>query len=184
MSASLTAELGMPLAQQLIATRRDLHKNAEPGWCEFRTATKVIQTLRELGWTVRFGREVVNAEARMGVPPAEELEKYFGQARGLGADPGILDALQGGFTGVVATLRGALPGPNIALRFDIDANLGPEAKTRDHVPVREGFASINFGIHHNCGHDGHTAIGLAVARSLMEARATLRGEVRLVFQPA
>jgi len=174
----------MPLATQLIATRRDLHKNAEPGWCEFRTTAKIIETLRALGWEVKFGRDVVSDAARMGVPPADELDKYYRRALELGANAELLKAMKGGFTGAVATMRGALPGPSIALRFDIDANLGPEAKSEDHVPSREGFSSINFGIHHNCGHDGHTAIGLSVARVLSESKALLCGEVRMIFQPA
>jgi amidohydrolase len=37
---------------------------------------------------------------------------------------------------------------------------------------------------HACGHDGHTAIGLTVARMLVERRETLRGTVKFVFQPA
>ena len=37
---------------------------------------------------------------------------------------------------------------------------------------------------HACGHDGHTAIGLAVARLLYARRETLPGAVKFVFQPA
>lgn len=184
MNTSLAEELGMPLATQLVATRRDLHRNAEPGWCEFRTTAKIIETLRALDWEIKFGRDVISNAARMGVPSAEELDKYYQRALALGADAELLSAMKGGFTGVVASIRGSLPGPSIALRFDIDANLGPEARTEDHLPSREGFSSINFGIHHNCGHDGHTAIGLAVARVLSESKASLFGEVRMIFQPA
>lgn len=184
MSIALTAELGLPLSRQVIATRRDLHRFAEPGWCEFRTATKIVQTLQAFGWEVRYGREVVDAGARMGVPKAEELDRFYRKAIESGADPKILEALRGGFTGVVGTLRGDKPGPVVALRFDIDANLGPESNDEAHPPTRGGFASVNYGIHHNCGHDGHTAIGLAIARALSEAKKGLRGELRLVFQPA
>jgi metal-dependent amidase/aminoacylase/carboxypeptidase family protein len=37
---------------------------------------------------------------------------------------------------------------------------------------------------HACGHDGHVAVGLTVARMLHERRAQLKGAVKLVFQPA
>jgi amidohydrolase len=37
---------------------------------------------------------------------------------------------------------------------------------------------------HACGHDGHTAIGLTVARILSKQRGSLKGSVKLVFQPA
>lgn len=80
-------------------------------------------------------------------------------------------------TGVVARLRGDLPGPTIALRADIDA-----------LPIQEqndfAFASTAPGKMHACGHDGHTAIVLGVAKVLSRLRGSIAGEVRLLFQPA
>ena len=180
----LTAELDLPVNEQVVATRRDLHKFAEPGWCEFRTATKVIQSLETLGWEVRCGREVVDDAARMGVPANEELERFYRNAVEAGVDPRVLEKLRGGFTGVVGVMRGAGPGPVTALRFDMDANLGFESDDEAHPPARGKFASVVSGVHHNCGHDGHTAMGLAVARTLSESRSSVRGEIRVVFQPA
>jgi amidohydrolase len=40
------------------------------------------------------------------------------------------------------------------------------------------------GVMHACGHDGHTAALLAVARTLVDRRAELAGEVRLIFEHA
>jgi aminobenzoyl-glutamate utilization protein A len=177
----LVPELRLPLPDQLIATRRDLHRNAEPGWCEFRTTAKVVETLRVLGWEVKFGSDVIDAGARMGLPPPDQMERFYRQA---GADPDILHALRGGFTGAVASFKSPNAGPAVALRFEMDANLGNEATSDDHLPYRQGFASANSGVHHNCGHDGHTAIGLALARVLMESKESLRGRIRLIFQPA
>ena len=37
---------------------------------------------------------------------------------------------------------------------------------------------------HACGHDGHTALGLAVARWLMEHKDELKGTFKLIYQPA
>jgi amidohydrolase len=80
-------------------------------------------------------------------------------------------------TGVVALLEGEQPGPVALLRFDMDA-----------LPVVEQtgaeYASLNPGVMHACGHDGHTAIGLTVARLLHAHREELAGTVKLVFQPA
>src|SRR5262245_46717190 len=70
---SLTPELALPLPEQLIAVRRELHHLAEPGWCEVRTASKVVQVLSSLGWTVRLGPDVIVENARMGVPPKDTL---------------------------------------------------------------------------------------------------------------
>ena len=36
---------------------------------------------------------------------------------------------------------------------------------------------------HACGHDGHTAMGLAVAELLAEMKDSLNGTIRLIFQP-
>ena len=80
-------------------------------------------------------------------------------------------------TGVVALLEGKRPGPVALLRFDMDA-----------LPIGEQtgaeYASLNPGVMHACGHDGHTAIGLTVARLLNTHRNELAGTVKLVFQPA
>jgi amidohydrolase len=80
-------------------------------------------------------------------------------------------------TGVVALLEGAKPGPVILLRYDMDA-----------LPILEEtgatYASLNPSVMHACGHDGHTAIGLTVAKMLLAHRQELAGTVKFVFQPA
>lgn len=81
-------------------------------------------------------------------------------------------------TGVVGTLRGgAGSGPTLLLRADMDA-----------LPIQEetshGFASTVAGQMHACGHDAHTAIGLAVAERLAASRERWGGTVKYVFQPA
>lgn len=80
-------------------------------------------------------------------------------------------------TGVVAVLEGARPGPVVLARFDMDA-----------LPIVEEtgapYASENPGVMHACGHDGHTAIGLTVARLLKEHQDEMFGAVKFVFQPA
>lgn len=82
-----------------------------------------------------------------------------------------------GRTGVVARLRGAAPGKVVALRADIDG-----------LPIQEEsdtpYASKNPGVMHACGHDGHIAILLTVARVLASMRDRVPGEVRFIFQPA
>lgn len=174
-----------PITQgELVAVRRELHRHAEPGWCEIFAATKVVNTLTQLGWQVQFGEEVISRDARMGLPAQATLDFYYQQALAAGADPKIADRLRGGFTGVVGILKGMTKGPTVAFRFDLDANQGVEAAAPDHFPAREGFGSIHTGVHHNCGHDGHTSMGLGLARAITMMRETLTGEVRLIFQPA
>ncbi len=80
-------------------------------------------------------------------------------------------------TGVVALLEGSRPGPVVLLRFDMDALPIQEENTTDYV-------SQTPGVMHACGHDGHTAIGLTVARLLHAHRHELAGTIQFVFQPA
>lgn len=79
--------------------------------------------------------------------------------------------------GVVARLRGRHSGPIVAYRADMDA-----VTTNDPDPVE--FRSTRAGIRHICGHDVHTAIGIALATALHQVRDSLAGEVLFVFQPA
>jgi amidohydrolase len=80
-------------------------------------------------------------------------------------------------TGVVALIEGDEPGPTTLIRFDMDA-----------LPVQEEtgaeYASGITGVMHACGHDGHVAVGLTVARMLVERKRPLHGMIKLVFQPA
>ncbi|WP_422936038.1 M20 metallopeptidase family protein [Sinomonas sp. P47F7] len=80
-------------------------------------------------------------------------------------------------TGVVGTLRGSRPGRSVALRADMDA-----------LPVLEEtgepFASQTPGLMHACGHDAHTAMLLAAAKTLAGLRDELAGTVTFLFQHA
>lgn len=79
-------------------------------------------------------------------------------------------------TGVVGIIKGQ-PGKTVALRADIDA-----------LPIQEvnkiSYASKNNNIMHACGHDVHTAILLGTAKILQELKDEIRGQVKLMFQPA
>ncbi len=80
-------------------------------------------------------------------------------------------------TGVIGLLQGALPGPCVLVRADMDA-----------LPVEEKneweWRSGTQGKMHACGHDAHTATALTVARLLAEQKDTLAGSVKFMFQPA
>jgi amidohydrolase len=105
-------------------------------------------------------------EIRTGGIVAKELE-----ALGIEVTKGV------GKTGVVGLLEGSKPGPTILLRFDMDA-----------LPITEEtgaeYTSTNPGVMHACGHDGHTAIGLTVAKILNEHRDELKGNIKFCFQPS
>jgi amidohydrolase len=80
-------------------------------------------------------------------------------------------------TGVVGLLTGKKKGPVILIRADMDA-----------LPIQEEtnaeYMSVNEGVMHACGHDGHTAALLSVAKLLKSHEEDLAGKVKFVFQPA
>lgn len=82
-----------------------------------------------------------------------------------------------GGRGIVGTIYGAKPGKTIALRADFDAL---PIKDEKDVP----YKSKVDGVMHACGHDGHTATLLAVAKVLSENRHLLSGNVVLLHQHA
>jgi amidohydrolase len=82
-----------------------------------------------------------------------------------------------GVTGVVGVLKGARPGPVVAVRADMDALPVPELID---VPYKSTVPNVK----HACGHDGHTAIALGVAEIFARMRADLAGTVVFLFQPA
>ncbi len=82
-----------------------------------------------------------------------------------------------GGTGVTGLIKGGRKGKTIALRADMDAL--PITEEKD-VPYR----SRNPGIMHACGHDGHTSILLGAANILTGLKKSLKGNVKLIFQPA
>lgn len=82
-----------------------------------------------------------------------------------------------GGNGVVAVIKGDLPGKTIALRADFDAL--PIGDEKD-VP----YKSTVPGVAHACGHDGHTATLLVLAKVLHKHRRTLEGSVVFIHQHA
>ena len=126
------------LKDQLVATRRDLHRVPELAFQERRTGALVADRLDTLGWKVTRG-------------VAE--------------------------TGVVGLLEGSRAGRTVMVRVDIDA-----------LPIQEPgdrpYISQVDGVMHACGHDGHTAVGLTVAELLSRYKDSIKGQVKLVFQPA
>lgn len=177
------AALAEAMEDRLTAQRQDFHKYAETGWFEMRTTSIIARHLTNLGYEVLLGEDVCDRQSRMGVPSDEELDAHYALALEQGADPEFLPYTKGGMTGVVGILRCG-EGPTIAMRFDIDALGVVESDEPDHRPFAEGFASVNHGAMHACGHDGHATMGMGVAEVLMAIKDQLHGTVKLIFQPA
>ena len=81
-----------------------------------------------------------------------------------------------GKTGVVGKLTNGNSDNAIGLRADMDA-----------LPMQENndfsYRSINEGVFHGCGHDGHTAMLLGAAKYLSLTKE-FDGTVYFIFQPA
>lgn len=118
--------------------------------------------------------ELSNREFKTSERIAEELTKI-----GLKPQTGIAK------TGVVAVLKGGMPGPVVALRADID---GLPVKERSNLPWASKMKGIYNGeevpVMHACGHDTHTAILLGVAKVLYKIKDQIPGTVKFIFQPA
>jgi amidohydrolase len=88
-------------------------------------------------------------------------------------------------TGVVAILKGAKPGPCIALRADID---GLPITERVNIPYaskqKTTYNGQQVGVMHACGHDTHTSILMSVAEILTGMKSDLKGTIKFIFQPA
>lgn len=108
----------------------------------------------------------------------EETARYIeGELQAMGLLPRRIAK-----TGVAVDIPLGSAGRAVAVRADIDA-----------LPLTEQtglpFSSRRAGVMHACGHDGHTAIALGVARRLASlaaarGRAPADGQVRMLFQPA
>ncbi|MNO23127.1 N-acyl-L-amino acid amidohydrolase [compost metagenome] len=96
----------------------------------------------------------------------EKLESF-----GMSVKTGI------GGHGIVAVLQGGQEGKKIAFRADFDALPIEDEKE---VP----YKSLVQGVMHACGHDGHTAALLGVAKVLSGIRQHIKGTIYLIFQPA
>lgn len=132
-----------------------------------RAAEGMRQKMIEQRRDFHINPELSNREERTSKVVAERL-------RALGLDEvktGI------GKYGIVALLKGKLPGGVVAVRTDMDAL--PIQETID-VP----YKSKNAGVKHACGHDLHMTIELGVAEVLSKMRDQIHGTIKFIFQPA
>ena len=131
-----------------------------------REVAQLTEAVIALRRTLHQWPELGFQEERTSALVAEHLE-----ALGIHVRRGIAQ------TGVLGTLCGNRPGKTVLLRADMDG-----------LPIEEAsgapYTSRNHGVMHACGHDGHTAILLTVARVLAHRRQQFSGTVKFAFQPA
>lgn len=167
---------------QLVKWRREFHRFPEEGWTEFWTTTRIADYLESMGFEILLGSQIIHRDFVRGRNNIL-VEKALARAIEYGANQKWLDKMEQ-YTGCVALLDTGRPGKTVALRFDIDCVNVDESKSPDHLPNKEGFASLNEGLMHACGHDSHITIGLGVALWVAQNKDKLNGKIKIVFQPA
>ncbi len=171
------------LQKEMIQWRRLFHKYPEPAWCEFGTAAFVAQSLKEWGFEVCMGKDLI-CDERMNLPITENLNKFYSLAKERkDLDKALLEKTKGGYTAVAGVLNCG-DGPVKVFRVDMDALPINESQLEEHLPFSKGFASAYDGFMHACGHDAHSAIGLGLAKYLSQHKEKLQGKLILLFQPA
>ena len=142
-------------------------------WIKSSVATEENHTI-QMRHQIHQNPELGNMEFNTSKMVQKELKSY-----GIEVKTGFAK------TGVIGILKGAQPGPVMALRADMDA-----------LPVLEktglSFASKTKALYqgkeesvmHACGHDTHTAMLLSAAKILAANKDKISGTVVFVFQPA
>ena len=210
MSTSFTQrvqELAAQIQPYLIEKRRYFHKYPELSGEEVATTSAIAKELDALGVEYAFPSDFVSGPAPAhyvapeNLPALKEIGKTFARSSQEN-DQDLANTCNNSSSeahesaqktstinsrsGLIVTIKGQAPDAydekgqphhRVALRCDIDA-----------LPVLEQtgvpYASQNGGVMHACGHDCHIAMMLGAIRILSELRAYLRGEVRIIFQPA
>lgn len=159
--AHIIRALGQRYEADIVAARRRFHANPELSGKEVQTSDAICAQLDE--WGVEYRR----VQGPLSEPAPDGRTHHFG-------------------TGIIATIRGQAPGAydsagfpvhRVALRCDIDALAITELTEAE-------FASKNPGVMHACGHDCHIAMMLGAVRMLRDLAPQIKGEVRILFQPA
>lgn len=142
---------------------------------------KIIQLANKLEPKLIEWRRDIHAHPELGNREFRTAALVAAHLRSLGmqVDTGVA------VTGVVGVLKGAKPGPVVALRADMD---GLPVTERVDLPfaskVRTTYNGQEVGVMHACGHDSHVAIMMTVAELLSQMKNELKGTVKFIFQPA
>lgn len=181
-------ELAARIEPYLIEKRRFFHAHPELSGEEVNTTAAIAQELDAMGIDYALPNDFIPGPAPAQYTESENLAslKEAGKAfvrQDVEAQGGSTISSQ---SGLIVTIRGEAPDAydeqgrprhRIVLRSDIDA-----------LPILEqtgaSYASKNEGVMHACGHDCHIAMMLGAIRLFNELRDQLRGEVRIIFQPA
>ena len=171
------------LSSYAIDRRRDFHKYPEKGWHEFRTTAIIFWELSHLGYSIKWLDDFIPRDSVLG-RDLSDSDEFAEKERALreGADREVLRSFH--LTGLIAEITAPRQGSTRGFRFDIDCVEVDESEDPERLPARAGFRSVHRGLMHACGHDGHAALGLAMAKYVSEHLSELSGKYVFIFQPA
>ena len=106
-------ELSEKYYTETINIRRNIHKYAERGWLETRTACMIATKLDELGYEVLTGKDIMNKDDRMGLPHERVLQLNDCRAFKEGVNEKYFDKVKSGMTAVAGIYKNG-QGPTIA----------------------------------------------------------------------
>ncbi|MFO7724338.1 MAG: M20 family metallopeptidase [Oceanipulchritudo sp.] len=135
---------------------------------------QIAERIKEILPEVRELRHTLHRHPELGYEEHEtagRLLAFLGEYPGMEIRSGVAG------TGIVVTFGKDRTGAGVALRADMDALAIEEASGVE-------WASEVPGRMHACGHDGHMAMLAGAARLIAENEASLKGPVKLIFQPA
>jgi amidohydrolase len=157
-----------------LAATPPLAQSGQPDPRVAAAVARLTPRITELRHTLHQNPELGNQEVKTAALVAERLRTL-----GLEVRTGVAK------TGVVGILKGARPGPVVAVRADMDAL--PVAEDTPYPwksTARATWQGREVPVSHACGHDVHTAVQLGVATILAGMKAELPGTVMFIFQPA
>lgn len=133
----------------------------------------LLQEAKEiLPWLIEIRRDF-HSNPEFGMEEFRTMDKIceYLKEMGISFEAGIAN------TGVVGLIKGEQEGKTVALRADMDA-----------LPIFEqnevSYKSLNDGKMHACGHDAHMTVLLGAAKLLNQYKHLIKGNVKLLFQPA
>lgn len=112
--------------EEMVCSRRKLHKIPEEGWTEFQTTYFVVEFLRGLGLPVFVGKANLNLDEVLG-RDVELVQDSIERALKAGVPQSFIEETEG-FTGAVAVLDTGRPGPTTALEVTWIASLFEKRK--------------------------------------------------------
>ncbi|MDO5532142.1 amidohydrolase [Sutterella sp.] len=168
--------------EDLSKLRREIHRTPELGWSEFIATARLARAFAAAGFSLTYGPEFISPKyVRARNPELVEAGRLYALQSGVPQD---MITKMGEYPGLIARWDTGRPGRTVAIRIELDALAVEEPENEAHLPYREGFSSMRRGMMHACGHDGHQAVAISLAKFIQANSERLTGRILFICQPA